>query len=75
MLMKLTTGVNFINILLAHFLYERVLLSFSLIKVWFCIFLAKEYWHNIAAHKMLMKLTTAVMQSYVPDFRLKSLHN
>jgi len=35
--------VNFINILLATFLHKSVWLSFSLITVWLCNFLAKEY--------------------------------
>jgi len=34
MLMKLTTGVNFINILSMPFLYKSVLRSFSLVRVW-----------------------------------------
>ncbi len=35
-------GVNFINILLAHFLYRSVLGSFSLNTVWLCIFMAQN---------------------------------
>jgi len=39
----LTDGVNFINILLAHFLYKSASQSFSLITVWLCnIFWQKE---------------------------------
>jgi len=34
MLMKLTKGVNFINILCTNFLYESPLSSFSLLRVW-----------------------------------------
>jgi len=36
-------SINFINILSAPFLYESVLPSFSIITVWLCDFLAKEY--------------------------------
>jgi len=38
-----SAGVNFINILCKLFSYKRALLSFSLITVWLCDFLAKEY--------------------------------
>jgi hypothetical protein len=37
------TGVNFIKILHATFLYKSASRSFSLIAVWLCIFLAKAY--------------------------------
>ena len=61
-LMELGPGVKFINILLAPFSYKSALLSFSLIlQFGFVIF-----WQNdigaIAAHQMLMKLTTGVNQ-------------
>ena len=36
-------SVNFINTLHAPFLYKSALQSFSLITVWLCDFLAKEY--------------------------------
>ncbi len=41
MLMKLTKGVNFINILFSPFSYESILRCFSLITVWFC-----DFWHQ-----------------------------
>jgi len=37
---------DFINILGAPFLYKSILHSFSLITVWLCTILAKEYWHK-----------------------------
>jgi len=40
-LMKLTPGVNFINILSANFSYKSTLHSFSLITVWPCNYLSK----------------------------------
>jgi len=40
-LIKLTTGVNFTNILQTAFNYKRVLCSFSLVTVWVCIFFSK----------------------------------
>ncbi len=43
MLVKLTKGVNFSNILHKPFLYESALKDFSLITVWLCNFLPKEY--------------------------------
>jgi len=46
MLVKLTTGVNFINILLVNFLYKSVLPSFSLITIWLVNYLAKECWQK-----------------------------
>ncbi len=46
---------NFINILRMHFLFESLLLSFSLITIWLCNFLAKDI-DAKAAHKMLIKL-------------------
>jgi len=39
MLMKLTLGVEFTNIVGVDCLYESILHSFSLITVWLCIFL------------------------------------
>ncbi len=44
MLVKLTSGVNFINILHEKFSYESALCSFSLVKFWLCNFLAQKYW-------------------------------
>jgi len=47
-LMKLTAGVNFTNTLLVPFSNKSALQSlesfFSLITVWLCNFLVKEYW-------------------------------
>jgi len=43
MLMKLTQGVYFTNILQADFSYESVFRSFSLFILWLCKFLVKEY--------------------------------
>jgi hypothetical protein len=60
MLMKFLLGVNFIKILCKPVLYKSVLHSFSLVTVWLCIFLAKEYRGKKAARKMLIKLTTSV---------------
>ena len=56
MMVKLTTSFNFIKILLKTFSYKSALRSFSLISVWLCNFLAKEYCAKIGS-KMLMKLT------------------
>jgi len=42
MLMKLTKGVNFIDILRVSFSYKRALRSFSLNTVWLCNFLQKN---------------------------------
>ncbi len=50
MLIKLTTGVNFTNILRTAFNYKRVLCSFSLVTVWVCIFSRKD-----KAQKLLIK--------------------
>ncbi len=44
-------GVNFINILLAAFLYESVLHSFSLITIWLCKFFGAK----ILVQKLLIK--------------------
>jgi len=56
MLVKLTTGVNFINILHTHFLYERRFGSFSLVT---CTYkkLLKRCSYKKFERKMLMKLT------------------
>jgi len=56
MLMKLTIGVNFINILLIKFSYISASHSFSLVAFWLCNFWRKNIGEK-AAHKMLMKLT------------------
>jgi len=45
-LMKLTTGLDFINILCATVAYKRTLHTFFLITVWLCNFFVKEYWHK-----------------------------
>jgi len=42
MLMKITTGVNFTNILQIAFSYKSVLCSFSVHTVWVCNFLRKK---------------------------------
>ncbi len=44
MLVKLTPGVNFTNILGAAFLYESFLCSFYVLTIWVCTFLAKGFW-------------------------------
>jgi len=62
MLMKLTPGVNFINILRAHFLYECELHRFSLITIWLCDFWLKDIGEKCAC-KMLMKLTPGIVIS------------
>jgi len=46
MLMKLTPGFNFVNILCVSFSHESALSRFSLITAWLGIFLAKEYRHK-----------------------------
>ncbi len=63
-LMKLTPGVNFINILFATFSYESVLLQlFSSYRQFaFVIFWCKNI-DAKAAHKMLMKLTTEYIEN------------
>jgi len=55
----LTTGVNFINILCARFLYKSALRSFSLVTFWLWQndFDEKSTFVQKSAHKMLMKLT------------------
>jgi len=55
-------SVNYINILLAPFLYESTLGSFSLVTVWLWNFLMPKYCRK-APHKMLMKSTPGV--SYI----------
>jgi hypothetical protein len=37
---------NFTDVLRATFLYESALRSFSLVTVWLCNILAKEYWQK-----------------------------
>ncbi len=49
-------GVNFINILLARFLYKSILSSFSLIMFGFAIFRHQNIGKKVA-HKMLTKST------------------
>jgi hypothetical protein len=60
MLMKMTTGVNVINILQALFSYEGALRSFSIITVLLGIFLAK-YISKKAACKIFMTITTVYL--------------
>jgi len=62
-LMKLTPGVNFINILQAHFLYESELSSFSLVTFCCVIFLGQNIGAK-CARKMLMKLTPESSNSW-----------
>jgi len=71
MMVKLTSGVNFINILHKRFLYKSVLLSFSLVMFLLCNFLAKGYWQK-STHKMLMKLNPEVFISLVLSIHSKS---
>jgi len=52
MLMKLTPGVDFYNILCATFSCENVIYSYSLLTLWVCIFGHKEIGEK-AAHEML----------------------
>jgi len=47
MLVKFTTGVNFINILCSSFWYKSVLCSFSLVKVWLLFFGASILVQNL----------------------------
>jgi len=58
-LCPLTTGVNFINILFARFLYKSKFCNFSLITVRLCDFLVKGL-SKKSTSKMLMKLATDV---------------
>jgi len=51
-------GVNFINILHAHFLYGSALRSFSLVRFW-----QKALLYEKRVHKMLMKLTANHLSS------------
>jgi len=50
LLMKLTAGVNFINILREYFLYKSALRSFSLVKFWLW---QKDFGERILAKKAL----------------------
>jgi len=72
------SGVDFINILRANFLYESALAIFFLVTFWLWNFLAKKY-GPIVLSKMLMKLTPGVyfiiilrstfyMKVFWPDF-------
>jgi len=60
--MKLKAGVNFINIVWARFSYKNALCSFSLVVFWLLQknFGKKALSYEKRAHKMLMKLTTAL---------------
>jgi len=55
--MKLTAGVDFINILHPHFSYKRASRSFSLLHFGFIIFRQKDIGKK-SGRKMLIKLTT-----------------
>ena len=46
MLLKVTLGVNFINILQVHFLYISASSSLSIVHFGFVIFLVKGYWQK-----------------------------
>ncbi len=48
--------VNFTNILLARFLYESKICSFSQITDWFCDFLAKGYWQKNVVIKCFVEI-------------------
>ena len=63
MLVKLTTGVNFINILHKSFLYKSKLSSFSLIRFGFAIFLFQNIGEKVK-RKMLMKLTDLTLSAF-----------
>ncbi len=56
MFLKLSAGVNFINILLVRFSYKSELSSFSQVTFGFVIFLAQKYQQK-CTHKMWIKLT------------------
>ncbi len=56
MLVKLTPGVDFINIWRSNFLYKSASRSLSLVTFWLCNFLAQKY-QSKRLVKMLMKLT------------------
>jgi len=45
-LIVITSAVNFTSILKAVFLYKSILPSISLLSVWLCKFLTKEYWRK-----------------------------
>jgi len=53
-LMKLTTGVNFINILQAAFWYNSVKQNFSVLSNYVCIFWQKKIKKKVA-HKIFVK--------------------
>ncbi len=55
---KLLQSISPTNILEETFAYESVLHNFSLLKLWLCNFLAKEYRSKKVTHKNLVKLTT-----------------
>jgi hypothetical protein len=59
MLMKLTPGVNFINILQEPFSNKSALHSFSLITIWLWNFLSKEYLQK-APCKMFVEMIKGV---------------
>jgi hypothetical protein len=52
MLMKSTSGADFINILRESFSYKSALSSFSLVTVWLCNFLAKGYRQKNLEHNV-----------------------
>ncbi len=63
------TGVNFINILSAHFSYKSKLSSFSLVTFGFVIFGANFLQEN-HRRKTLMKLTTALTVGEKSAFKM-----
>jgi len=60
--MKSTPGVKLTNLLQAASSYESVSHLLSLLAVWLCNFLAKEYWSK---SMMLGKLTTGINFIYI----------
>jgi len=60
MLVKVTTGVYFLNILNMPYLYESALHSFSLVSDWLLIFWQKIIGIN-AAGKILVKFTRSFL--------------
>ncbi len=54
---RISQGANFINVLLAPFLYESLLAAFFYLLFWLWIFGA-NFWYQKRVRKTLMKLTT-----------------
>ncbi len=62
MLMKLTSGVNFINVFLHTFFVQKIIEQLILVEFWqFCM--------KKRAHKMLMKLTQGVKTKIISNCR------